>query len=298
MPTPITIGIPFLNAEATLGDAIRSVFAQTHRDWRLVLVDDGSRDGSLAVARGVRDSRVQVLSDGENRGLVARLNALAAACDTPYLARMDADDLMVPERLERQLAFLRAHPETDVLGSAAVTFRGTAPRGIRGGTLCPTTVAAVLRGGLYVHPTVVFRAEFARANPYDPAYPRAEDLELWCRIVERARCAVLPEPLLLYREPVPVNLRAYAGTARTRLRILGHYGDTLPARDRAALRLRVIASVWVHRAAAWSGLEGLLLDRRSAPLSPAQAAAARVALEAVLATEVPGLPSTWTPGRP
>src|SRR5213082_2006357 len=74
----VTIGIPFLNARRYLEDAVRSVFAQTHGDWELLLIDDGSTDGSVAVVRHLDDPRVRVLSDGSNRGLSARLNQIAS----------------------------------------------------------------------------------------------------------------------------------------------------------------------------------------------------------------------------
>jgi len=75
----VTIGIPFLNARRTLADAVRSVFAQTHGDWELLLVDDGSTDGSSEVVRQLRDPRVRLLADGAQLGLCARLNQIAAA---------------------------------------------------------------------------------------------------------------------------------------------------------------------------------------------------------------------------
>src|SRR5438309_10301144 len=89
----VSIGIPFLNARRFLADAVRSVFAQTCDDWELLLVDDGSTDGSLDVVRSIDDPRVRVISDGTNRGLCARLNQIASLARGKYLARMDADDL-------------------------------------------------------------------------------------------------------------------------------------------------------------------------------------------------------------
>src|ERR1044072_1769559 len=102
MPALVTIGIPVCNGRATVADAIRSVFAQSFRQWRLLLVDDGSTDGSLELMRRVGDSRVAVIADGVHRGLVFRLNQMVAMTETPYFARMDCDDMMHPERLQRQ----------------------------------------------------------------------------------------------------------------------------------------------------------------------------------------------------
>src|SRR3954468_15780628 len=102
----VTIGLPFVNSGETLPNAIRSVFAQTYDDWELILCDDGSTDISLEIARSVRDARVRVLSDGKNVGLPCRLNQIAAVARGEMLARMDADDLMHPNRIAAQVALL------------------------------------------------------------------------------------------------------------------------------------------------------------------------------------------------
>src|SRR5699024_7083751 len=104
----ITIGIPFFTDESYLDMAIRSIINQTYQDWVLLLVDDGSSDGSLGIAKKYeeKDSRISVISDGENKKLPYRLNQIAQLTKTPYLARMDADDIMHPERIEKQLGIL------------------------------------------------------------------------------------------------------------------------------------------------------------------------------------------------
>ena len=114
----VTIGIPFYNAKHTLADAIRSVFAQTFQDWELILADDGSTDGSAEIARMVDDPRVTVISDGMNRGLPYRLNKITELARADYIARMDADDLMHPERLTLQVQYLDANPAVDVVSTA------------------------------------------------------------------------------------------------------------------------------------------------------------------------------------
>lgn len=291
MPAPrVTVGLPFLNAERTLADAVRSVFAQTLTDWQLLLLDDGSTDGSLALARRVEDPRVRVLSDGRHRGLAARLNELAALAEAPLLSRMDADDLMHPERLARQVAWLEAHPDTDALGTGAWTMDADGTlHGKRWSDPLPATVAEVLRRELFVHPTVTFRTAFARAHPYDPGFPRAEDLALWCAIRPTARLAVIPEPLLFYREPLSPDLAAYATTAASRRALLARLGGAVPGALRAALHLKAHATVAAYRAASALGLQGALVRRRNRPLAPGEAALAAAELVRIRATPVPGL---------
>ena len=103
----VYVGIPFYNAEKYLDYAIRSVLNQTYTNWKMTLIDDGSTDSSLALARKyTSDTRVKVISDGRNKGLVYRLNELVKLSDCKYFVRMDADDIMHPQRLEKQLRYL------------------------------------------------------------------------------------------------------------------------------------------------------------------------------------------------
>src|SRR4030066_138114 len=95
----VTVGIPFFNNQDTLPDAIRSIFAQSFQDWELLLLDDGSTDGSLQIAQSIDDPRVRVISDGCNRKLPARLNQIIDLARGQYIARMDADDLCGITRL-------------------------------------------------------------------------------------------------------------------------------------------------------------------------------------------------------
>ena len=287
----VTIGIPFLNARRSLAAAVRSVFAQTHHDWELLLIDDGSRDGSVDVVRHLDDPRVRVVSDGESRGLCARLNQIAALARGAYLARMDADDLMHPERIERQLRFLRANPSVDLVDTATVTVDDDlTPRGIRGEHPLDPRPEAVLRRGLLIHPTVMGRAEWFRANPYDPAYVRAEDRELWSRTCATTRFARLSAPLFFYREGSAGNLRNYLRSERTVRDILDRYGPPLVGAHRT--RLLVLGSRLksaVYRVGTGLGLQSRLIERRNRPLDPSEIREARRVLVAIRSTAVSGL---------
>ena len=98
----LTIGLPFYNNEKTLADAIKSVLVQSYTDWELILTDDGSTDTSLSIANefAKNDKRIIVISDSINKGLSYRLNQIADMTTTRYLARMDADDMMMPRKLK------------------------------------------------------------------------------------------------------------------------------------------------------------------------------------------------------
>lgn len=301
----VTIGIPFLNARRYLAAAVRSVFAQTHDDWELLLIDDGSTDGSVDVVRHLDDSRVRVLSDGSHRGLCARLNQIALIAQGAYLARMDADDLMHPERIERQLRSLRANPGIDLIDTATVTVDDElTPMGIRGDRPLDSSPEAVLRNGLLIHPTVMGRAEWFRGNPYDPVYVRAEDRELWTRTCVTTRFTRLCEPLFFYRESLAGNVRNYLRSERTVRDILRRYGPALIGTRRTRLLvMRSRLKSMTYLMGTKLGVQGRLINRRNRPLNAAEREEGRRILSLIRSTPVSGLrvdgpaPSAQRPRR-
>jgi glycosyltransferase involved in cell wall biosynthesis len=280
-----------LNARRHLADAVRSVFAQTHDDWELLLINDGSTDGSIEVVRHLDDPRVRVLSDGSNRGLCARLNQIASLAQGAYLARMDADDLMHPERIERQVTFLRANPNIDLIDTATFSVDDDlTPLGIRGDRPLDSRPEAVLRNGLLIHPTVMGRAEWFRGNPYDPVYVRAEDRELWSRTCATTQFARLCEPLFFYREGLTGNLRNYLRSENTVRDILRRYGPPRVGawRTRALVTRSRLKSMAYHIGTKL-GLQGRLINRRNRGLNAAEIQEARRILSAIRNTPVSGL---------
>ena len=198
----ITVGLPFRNAEATLDAAIRSVVTQTLTHWELLLLDDGSTDRSRAVAETwLTDPRIRLLTDRQYRGLAARLNQLTQVANSPYIARMDADDRMCPDRLAKQVTYLTENPAMDVVGSWAYLADATGRlTGIRN-VPARTTFIRVALFGRFIHPTVAGKTSWFRANPYNEQVGPVEDYELWLRTYKTSQFAVLPEPLLVYQVP-------------------------------------------------------------------------------------------------
>src|SRR6266511_6459511 len=122
----VSIGLPVRNAEDTLAIALASVLLQTVGDWELLVLDDRSQDSSSKIARRIAegDPRIRVLEASGASGLVPRLNQAVAAARGKFFARMDADDVAYPTRLERQLEFLGLNPTVDVVGTSMLVFRG------------------------------------------------------------------------------------------------------------------------------------------------------------------------------
>lgn len=195
----LTIAIPFYNAERFLELAIKSVLAQTYKDWHLLLIDDGSTDSSLSIAKKYeKDPRIEIHNDGKNLGLVSRLNQIAQLSQTKYLARMDADDIMHPERIEKQLNTLLKHPDIDVLGTNMYSIdEYNQINGIRNKYDLPY---GLLKVSSFSHPTIIALTEWFRHNPYDSKAVRIEDSELWIRTSYNSNFQILTEPLFFYRE--------------------------------------------------------------------------------------------------
>lgn len=211
MSPKLTIGIPFYNNADTMTDAIRSVFAQTYQDWELILVDDGSTDSSLEIAHSVKDSRVKVLSDGENKKLPYRLNQITAESKGGLIGRMDADDLISPTRFEKQVAILNAKPEVDLVSTGVCSLTNSnVPVGVRfGSSNDPITGRKLLLGQCaIVHAAILGRKAWFVRNPYDETALLTEDYELWLRAFAKndLRLHLLSEPLYYYREENNVNI--------------------------------------------------------------------------------------------
>jgi glycosyltransferase involved in cell wall biosynthesis len=182
-------------------DAVQSVLDQSAADLELIVIDDGSVDATPALLGAVRDRRLLV----ERRppaGLTASLNRAIDLARAPLLARLDADDTALPERLARQRRFLDAHPEVGLLGTGA---REVDAAGRAAGVVIPPAGDLAIRRALirrnpFVHSSVLMRRRIIdEVGGYDPALPVAQDYELWMRMSRVTRLANLPEPLVVRR---------------------------------------------------------------------------------------------------
>ena len=204
----VTIAIPFYNAEKYLDLAVKSVFDQTFQNWRLILINDGSTDNSLEIAlKFQKDKRVTVISDGINKNLVYRLNQISNLTETKYLARMDSDDIMHPEKIAKQLEVLESNPEIDVLGTNSYSIdQNNLVQGIRFKYKEKTHLKKV---NGFIHPTIIAKTDWFKNNPYDCKAERIEDTELWIRSSNKYNFQILTEPLFFYREIGANNYKKY-----------------------------------------------------------------------------------------
>lgn len=287
MSPSLTIGLPVWNAAPFLEDALRSIFAQTARDWELIAVDDGSGDGSAELLRRLKDSRVRVLVDGEHRGLGVRLNQIVSLATGKYIARMDADDLMHPERLARQVAFLEENAEVDAAGCGLLSFDAREqaisvrrlPRGHDEITAHP------LGGFGIAHAAVVGRAAWWRKYPYRERRG-CEDWELWLDSRAHSRFANLPDLLYFYREPQAYSFRGYARDKAELTSLLWSRRKEFGVAA-AAASVAQWARIGVYAVAHWIGGEAALIRRRGNPPAPSERELFRLALQQIRATPLP-----------
>ena len=199
----VSVLMPVHNGERFVEEAVESILGQTFGDYEFIILDDGSTDDTGAILRRCADPRIVRIDQGHS-GLAASLNRGLSVARGDYIARMDSDDRALPERLEREVAFLDRHPEVGIVGTA---FRPIDQNG-RVGELRRLPQEhidirwASLLANPFAHPTVAFRRDLLDRHglSYDGWLAAVEDYDLWTRMLRHTRGANLREPLLHYRE--------------------------------------------------------------------------------------------------
>ncbi|MBP4141513.1 glycosyltransferase family 2 protein [Flavobacterium sp. P4023] len=205
----ISVGIPIYNAESYLKLAIDSVLQQTYNDFELLLVNDGSTDKSLEIMKSYNDPRIKIINDGVNKGLIYRLNEMVQLSKGTYFVRMDADDVMFPDRIAKQLELLKSNPKIDIVYSDAVSIdKDNRILGYKESKMVRDK-NDVLNGVFPIHPSVMIKKEVLLKNPYKEGFIQMEDMELWYRLVEKYHFQNLNVPLLFYREDSSNNSRKH-----------------------------------------------------------------------------------------
>ncbi len=200
----VSVVMTFYNGEKYLKEALDSILGQTFRDFEFIIVDDASTDRSAAVVRSVRDPRIRLLRNQTRIGMSASLNLGVRESRGIYIARMDADDLCMPNRLEKEVRWLDETPSCSVVTAhiRIVDEKGK-EHTVWWEDLNHADFRSIsrqlVRTNCLSHPSVMARAGVLRANPYDPR-ARAEDYELWLRLVAAGhRIDKIPEVLILHR---------------------------------------------------------------------------------------------------
>lgn len=219
MTPRVTVLLPVRNGALYVGDAVRSLLGQSLRDIEILVLDDGSTDGSAAVATAFGDARVRVIAS-QAMGLARQLNRGLEEARGAFVARMDADDLAEPERLSCQVDFLEAHPHVALCGSWLRCFSDDCTYVARYPVSPATVRAYAIFDNPVAHPSVCWRAAAWRKSDlrYDEQADVAQDYDLWSRAVDVVQVDNVPAPLLRYRlhaESV-TDQRAERSESRTR----------------------------------------------------------------------------------
>jgi glycosyltransferase involved in cell wall biosynthesis len=203
-PIEVTVLMPIYNGEKFLQNALDSVLMQQLVKFELLALNDGSKDDSLKILQSNKDARLKSVSH-PNCGLSSTLNKGIDLVKTPYIARQDQDDLMLPHRLVRQLDFLKRNPNIGMVGTWAQIFvGGTATNRFHRHPLSPDTLRLkLLFDNPFVHSSVMIRTDvLKKVGGYseDKLRQPPEDFELWSRVSRMVDIANLPEVLTVYRE--------------------------------------------------------------------------------------------------
>jgi len=197
----VTVLLPVYNGERYLHETMRSILSQTYTDFEFLIVDDGSTDASRDIIAGYGDPRIRVLVNPDRLKLSGALNRGIDEAGGTYIARMDADDIALPGRLQTQVDYLESHPHVAICGTGIEVFGQTATRNDIYAPTHEDIRSYALFDCPFCHPTVMIRKELFDRHGlrYDGSYYPTEDYELWSRAVELLPSANLSEVLLRYR---------------------------------------------------------------------------------------------------
>jgi len=263
----ISIGMPVFNNAATLKESICSIIMQHYKNWELLIMDDGSTDESMEIASAFTDSRIKIVTDGENRGLAARMNQAVSMSRGELFARMDADDIAYPRRLLVQQAYLKEHPGVDLLGCGSLVFsKGRRSCGIRIYPEMHADICATPGSGLLLmHPTWMGKIDWFRQSTYNETLKKAQDQELLLRTFNHSVFANVPEILMAYRED-QVGLKKTLLTRYYVMRALSNSGSVnIAISGTIKQALKVLIDIGFYTI----GLRAYLIRKRSIAASDA-----------------------------
>lgn len=200
----ISLIMSVYNGEDYLEEAIDSVLKQSFTDWELIVINDCSTDSTPEILSryAAQDARVHVHTNEVNLRLPSSLNKAMTYAQGKYIARMDADDICLPDRLEKQYAFMEENPDVDLSSCRFMTLKnGVFASGGCGGKWDLDSVKALLLvTNPILHPGIIAKADVIRSLGYDKTFTCTEDMELWTRFIMTGHTVqILPEYLMIYR---------------------------------------------------------------------------------------------------
>ncbi|SMM98926.1 Glycosyltransferase [uncultured Candidatus Thioglobus sp.] len=194
----ISVIMPVYNGEKYLKEAINSILNQTFTDFEFIIINDGSTDNTENIILSYDDERIIYIKNQENLKISKTLNKGIELAKGEYIARMDADDISIPKRFEKQMSFMQKNPKVDVCGGWLKTF-GYRRRTWKFPLTHNEIKAFMLFSPALVHPCVLGKRAFFTRLKYSDKFVGTEDYELWVRGVDKYTYANIPQVLLKYR---------------------------------------------------------------------------------------------------
>ena len=199
----VSVIMPVFNAEKFVEQAIASILAQSYKKFEFLIIDDGSKDSTVEKIIQFKDSRIRLLTNEKNLGIAASMNKGIIESKGKYIARMDADDISLQDRIEKQFNFMEKNPQIGILGTGYYEINKQGER--KKAYIYPHDDMEIkwklLMGPIFPHPTVMFRKEVLIAFNinYNINFSATQDYELWSRLIHYTDGTNLPIPLLEYR---------------------------------------------------------------------------------------------------
>lgn len=217
----ISVVMPVYNAEKYLREAIDSILNQTYGDFEFIIIDDGSTDSSPEIVRSYSDPRIRFYINEHNMGVAETLNLGLELASGEYIARMDSDDISLPERFEKQVAFMDAHTKVAVCATAVHLFGAVEVDRVFSTTPNELKVD-LLFGNCFAHPTVMLRGSVIKNEKYyyNKNFDKMEDYEMWVRISRKYALASLRDVLLKYRVHSMQVTQNYGQEYEVQIRVL------------------------------------------------------------------------------
>ncbi len=195
----VSIILPMYNAEITIVECIDSILRQTYKNFEIIVIDDGSTDNSVSIVKAYKDERIKLYH--YKHDYIGNLNKAFSLCSGRYIARMDADDKMLPTRIEKQLNILENNPNVSVCCSSMKIMGKNTVNNFMYNGIIPNLKIELLQGNFLLHPTIMMRKEVLSLGiKYRKNYIYAEDYKLWTELALKDVVFYnIAEPLVEYR---------------------------------------------------------------------------------------------------
>ncbi len=268
----VSIMMPCFDAESTLPMALASLQAQTHENWEAVVVDDGSTDGTRELLRRFGDARLRVERFESNRGRGAARQRCLEMAKGEFLAFLDADDWLFPEKLATQVSLMHAHPDIAVVSGGCVITDGVGdPIGLFHPGLRPGqsfTIGELKHPGRppLSFPPCMVRMSAARGARFNPEFRRSQDSDFLIQVMLGRRYGVSSDLVYAYSQAQAANLEKTLEGYHYRLRCYRQYTGRFPVRARAEM-LKTLGRMGAYKLAGWLGAEHHLIHRRWKPIT-------------------------------